>query len=191
MGAVGAVLVGGRGSRIGGHKETVEVDGRPLGQWAVSTLVRAGLHPVFAVGSPPGWCPEGALPVADLAGSRGPLWGLYAALRAAGSRPLVMAPCDMPALAPSTLARVAGWCAAGQVVSARVGGRAVPVLSGWPSGSLEHVANRCAGGSRRADAALVGRPVRWFDLPSQEAIEVDGSGDLHALPSLCGTAWRW
>ncbi|MHC1581358.1 MAG: molybdenum cofactor guanylyltransferase [Methanopyraceae archaeon] len=46
---IGAVLIGGRGRRIGGDKPWVVVEGRPLVEWATRLLRRVGCERVYAV----------------------------------------------------------------------------------------------------------------------------------------------
>jgi molybdopterin-guanine dinucleotide biosynthesis protein A len=105
--AVGVVLAGGRGSRIGGAKPTVEVDGRPLISYPIAAIEAAGLEPLVVAkqGSalPPLECPA----IEEPDEPRHPLCGVVAALRHAGGRALVVVGCDMPFVAPDLLAWLA------------------------------------------------------------------------------------
>lgn len=105
--ALGAVLAGGHGSRIGGAKATTELAGRPMIAYPLAALEAAGLESVVLAkpGSelPPLDCPvvrEPELP-------RHPLCGIVAALRAAGGRAVVVVACDMPLADPALLAHLA------------------------------------------------------------------------------------
>lgn len=105
---LGAVLAGGRGSRLGGAKATVELAGRPLISHALAALSAAGLeHCVVAK-------PESELP--PLGGAPlllepeapwHPLCGIVAALRASRAGAVVAIPCDMPFLTPPLIERLA------------------------------------------------------------------------------------
>lgn len=117
---LGAVLAGGRGSRIGGAKATVELAGRPLIAYPLAALEAAGVKAVVVAkpGSelPPLGCPiirEPELP-------HHPLCGIVAALRAARGRAVIAIACDMPLTEPALLAHLA---AAGDPLL-------VPVLDG-------------------------------------------------------------
>lgn len=117
---LGAVLAGGRGSRIGGAKATVELAGRPLIAYPLAALEAAGVEAVVVAkpGSelPPLGCPiirEPELP-------HHPLCGIVAALRAARGRAVIVIACDMPLTDPALLAHLA---AAGDPLL-------VPVLDG-------------------------------------------------------------
>lgn len=117
---LGAVLAGGRGSRIGGAKATVELAGRPLIAYPLAALEAAGVEAVVVAkpGSelPPLGCPiirEPELP-------HHPLCGIVAALRAARGRAVIAIACDMPLTDPALLAHLA---AAGDPLL-------VPVLDG-------------------------------------------------------------
>ena len=93
---VGAVLAGGRGSRIGGAKALVELAGAPLISYPLAAVEQAGLEPVVVVKRdselPPLSCPA----IREPAQPQHPLCGIVAALRYAGQRPLVVVGCDMP-----------------------------------------------------------------------------------------------
>lgn len=100
---LGVVLAGGRGSRLGGAKQAVPLEGRPLLHYPLEILRTAGLK--CAVAAKPG----AELPRcdADLVHEperpHHPLCGIVAALRAAPARDIVAVPCDMPFLTPALL----------------------------------------------------------------------------------------
>jgi molybdenum cofactor guanylyltransferase len=106
-GALGAVLAGGRGSRIGGAKATVQLAGRPLISHSLAAFEAAGIEPVVVAK------PASALPPLSCRVIREPelpwhpLCGILAALRAAEGRPVVVLACDMPLAAPALLAHLA------------------------------------------------------------------------------------
>ncbi|MFN8217395.1 MAG: NTP transferase domain-containing protein [Solirubrobacterales bacterium] len=118
--ALGAVLAGGSGSRLGGAKPTAELAGRPLISFPLAALAAAGLEAVV-VAKPdtelpdfgaPGWAGEGEETPAprlilEPREPRHPLAGIVAALRDAGTRPLVVLACDMPLASPALLAALA------------------------------------------------------------------------------------
>lgn len=55
----GIVVAGGSGSRFGGPKHSMELQGRPLWSWGRDTLVDAGVSHVVVVGPVPGGIPGG------------------------------------------------------------------------------------------------------------------------------------
>lgn len=101
-----AILAGGASSRMGEPKPTVELAGRPLIAYALSTARAAGLAPFVVVKE------ESALPELDCpvliepAEPRHPLTGIVAALEHAGT-PIVVLPCDAPLVPPDLLAALA------------------------------------------------------------------------------------
>jgi len=129
----GAVLAGGGSRRFGSPKALARVDGIPMLERALASLLRAGAHPVHVVLGPPGEPPEaplrppfiqgfplaiGDLPILgpgvslvhDTRPRAGPLAGIEAALAAVvqgdGTGVLVV-PCDLPYLPPPLLAALA------------------------------------------------------------------------------------
>ena len=101
-GPLGAVLAGGRGSRLGGRKATAEVQGRPLLDWTLDAL-RACVDEVEVIAKvatplPPCDAPVWRSEPPDFH----PRHGLVSALRGARGRPVVVVPVDMP-LVPEVL----------------------------------------------------------------------------------------
>jgi molybdopterin-guanine dinucleotide biosynthesis protein A len=140
--ALGAVLAGGRGSRLGGAKATAELAGRPLISYPLGHLAAAGLD-AFIVAKPSTELPAfAASPAADDAPEQRPtvvteperplhpLAGITAALRHAG-RPLVVLGCDFP-FAPPTLLRFLADAAEPLVVPAPRGAPQ-PLVARWSS----------------------------------------------------------
>ena len=105
--AVGAVLAGGEGRRLGGAKAMVELDGKPLIAFPITAVAEAGMEPLV-VAKPGTELP--ALPCRSLREPeqpQHPLSGLVAALREPAARPLVAVACDMPFLTPALLSHLA------------------------------------------------------------------------------------
>lgn len=95
-GALGAVLAGGGGSRMGGAKVCADLHGHPLISYGLAALAEAGLETVV-------WAkPDDRLPPLDAPvlrepeDPRHPLCGIVAALREGEGRPVVAVACDLP-----------------------------------------------------------------------------------------------
>jgi molybdopterin-guanine dinucleotide biosynthesis protein A len=100
---LGAILAGGRGSRLGGAKATAEVGGRPLLAWALDAL-REAVPDVVVIAKPGTPLPPCDAPIhRDEPTDFHPRHGIVAALRRAGDRPVVVVPCDMPLVPPALL----------------------------------------------------------------------------------------
>lgn len=59
MSAWGIVVAAGSGSRYGGPKHDVQLQGRPLWEWARTSLIEGGVDEVVVVGPVPGGVPGG------------------------------------------------------------------------------------------------------------------------------------
>lgn len=105
--AIGAVLAGGRGSRLGGAKATTELAGKPLIAYPITALAEAGMEPVVVAKRDSPLPPLPWRTVWEPEEPRHPLAGIVAALRKFPERPLVAVACDMPFLAPALLAHLA------------------------------------------------------------------------------------
>ncbi len=101
--ALGAVLFGGRSSRMGSPKQLLADAGASFAE-RVHGALAARLAPVVFLGS--GALPAALAPdarVADPPGAQGPLAGVIAALRWAPGHAVVVAACDQPRFAPEAV----------------------------------------------------------------------------------------
>jgi molybdopterin-guanine dinucleotide biosynthesis protein A len=125
--AVGAVLAGGAGSRLGGAKALYELAGRPLIAHPLAAVEAAGLEPLVVAKRETALPPLGCERLIEPDEPRHPLCGIVAALRAAAGRPIVAVACDMPLAEPRLLAALAA--AEEPLVVPVVDGVAQPLLA--------------------------------------------------------------
>jgi molybdopterin-guanine dinucleotide biosynthesis protein A len=136
--ALGVVLAGGLGTRLGGEKATVALGGRPLASYPLAALADAGLHTVICAK------PGQALPALDVpvleepAEPRHPLCGIVAGLRAGEGRPVVAVACDLPFVSARLIEALAA--AEEPLAVPRLAGRPQPLLARYEApllGELE------------------------------------------------------
>jgi len=123
---LGAVLAGGGGKRIGGHKANIGLGGRPLIDYPLAALAEAGLEAVVVAKSPL-QLPALEVPVwIESPEPSHPLSGILAAIRRS-ARPVLALGCDMPFVSAELLS----WLATlpGRLVVATAGGRLQPLLA--------------------------------------------------------------
>ncbi len=182
-GAIGAVLAGGRGSRLGGAKASVGLAGKPLIAYPIAALAGAGIEAVVVAkpgsGLPPLPCPI----VREPEEPRHPLAGVVTALRRFPGRPLVAVACDMPLLEPALLAHLAA--APGPLVLPEVDGELNPFPGRYEASLLPALEEALAAEEplretlaqlqpRRLDAEELGR----FGPPEQVLFNVNTPTDL-------------
>jgi molybdopterin-guanine dinucleotide biosynthesis protein A len=207
-GTLGAVLAGGRGSRLGGAKATAELAGRPLIAYPLAALAAAGIE-AFVVAKPS--TDLRGRPLARRAGLKTtatgapgqrstapglsevevvveperpshPLAGIVAALRHAG-HPVVVLGCDFP-FAPPALLRALAEATEPLVVPAP-GGDPQPLMARWSPELLPRLEGALAREEplRRTVAALVPRllddtELARFGDPSRAFLNVNTREDL-------------
>lgn len=186
---LGAVLAGGRGSRLGGEKATAELGGRPLISYPLEAVEEAGLEPLV-VAKRDSELPTLACQILrepDL--PRHPLCGIVAALREAAGRPLVAVGCDMPFLDPGLLA----WLGAAPepLVVPLVGSRLQPLLARYHPSLLPQLEAALERGEplQRAVEELRPRLVAEPDLarfgePRRLCLNVNDRGGLERAEAL-------
>lgn len=137
---VGAVLAGGRASRMGGDKAGVRLDGRPLLAYPVAALRAAGLVEVVVVAKADTVLPALEPPVAvwhEPELPRHPLTGIVHALRQAAGRPVFVCAADMALLDAATVRLVCDAAAPGDLaVVARADGRLQPLCALYAPAAL-------------------------------------------------------
>jgi molybdopterin-guanine dinucleotide biosynthesis protein A len=157
--AIGVVLAGGRGERIGGAKALAQLDGRPLISYPLAALDAAGLDPVVVAKRQSPLPDLNRLVLREPVLPSHPLCGVIAALRWGGGRPVVVVGCDMPFVTGPLLA----WLASldGLVVP-EVDDRLQPLLARYEpahAGALEIALSE----GRSMRDAIVGLHPRILD----------------------------
>lgn len=129
-GMAGAVLSGGRCTRMGGrNKALLPFGGRPLISNALELLRGVFGEVVIIANDHADYADLGARVLPDLIQDKGPLGGIHAALAGCGGKPVFMAACDMPYLGEDLVRALADdWLRKGRgIVVPRTGGRVEPL----------------------------------------------------------------
>jgi molybdopterin-guanine dinucleotide biosynthesis protein A len=113
----GAVLAGGKSSRMGSNKAFLDLQGKPLVLHALHALQAVFEHTfiVAPLSEPMGAFGVPVIP--DLFPHRGPLGGIHAALCNAKTEQVFFVPCDAPSLRPSDISSIARFAGGGSAVA--------------------------------------------------------------------------
>ena len=192
---LGAVLAGGRGSRIGGAKALVELAGRPLISYPLAVIEAAGLEPLVVAKPDSPLPPLGCPTIREPAGPLHPACGILAALRHAAGRPLIALGCDMPFVEPALLA----WLASAREPLAvpSVEGRLQPFPGRYECSLVSTLEEAVAEGRalRGALASMRPRLVREPELarygdPLRLCFNVNTAADLQRAEQMLELAGR-
>jgi molybdopterin-guanine dinucleotide biosynthesis protein A len=191
-GGLGAVLAGGRGSRLGGTKPAVELAGRPLISYPLAALGAAGIEAFVVAKADTDLPPLGVAIVSEPPEPTHPLVGILAALRHAG-RPLIVLGCDFP-FAPPALLRALAEAPEPLVVPAP-GGDPQPLIARWSPELLPRLEDALADEEplRRTVAALAPRllddtELARFGDPARAFFNVNTPADLREAERAVGSA---
>ncbi len=168
--AVGVILAGGPGRRIGGNKASVALLGEPLLHHSLRAI-RQVLHDVAIIVKPQTLLPrlEGAMVWVEPEEPAHPLLGVGEALALAGGRPILVCPLDLPFVTPRLLGALAGADSEGRpAVLATCRGRLRPLLGRY----LPAAAPRLA---EAVERGLALEPA--VDLLEPRLLEVDGEDE--------------
>ena len=184
-GLSGALLTGGRSSRLGTDKASFD----PFGEGSMlnigtCALLAAGCTEVASVGGALREDqPEGVVHLHDLHPDQGPLGGIITALQWASNDLVVVLACDMPFVDGAVVAALADkavGAAQAAVVVARVGGRAQPLTAVWRrSVALPALETGFAEGVR-APRLILPRLVCQFvdDVDPERILDIDSPDDV-------------
>ncbi len=155
MNVAGAVLCGGRSTRMGRDKATMPVGGEAMAARVAAVLRDAGCDPVVAIGGDANaLIALGLDVVGDLHPGEGPLGGIITALDAfAGACAVVVVGCDMPWLSIATVAAVLAGLGEHEVAAAH-GDRREPLCAAWRPSALSRLRLRFDEGVRAVHRVL-------------------------------------
>lgn len=147
----GAVIAGGRSSRLGRDKALLQIDGETLlaravrlvGQVCAETIVvgpreRAGVVPATRV-------------VPDEQPGIGPLGGIASALRATGRQHVLVVATDLPLLSVPLLRHMVALATEADVVIPRVAGRTQQLHAVYSARCLPYIDRQIASGDYKID----------------------------------------
>ncbi|MGI9608084.1 MAG: molybdenum cofactor guanylyltransferase [Acidimicrobiales bacterium] len=186
----GAVLAGGRSSRMGTDKAFLPLDDgvlldRPLA--ALSGAERRLLVGVdadrFAMLDRAGWTA-----IADDEPGEGPLGGVLTAMRAADHDICVMLACDLPHITSTAVEHLVASLGSADVAVPIVGGRAQWVAAAWHRRSLPRLVAAWEAGERSIRRAVgPRRVVHVLHADARAFVDVDTPGDLLTIEPGSGT----
>lgn len=142
-GCLGAILAGGRSTRMQRDKAVLPVAGVPMVE-RVAAALRQVAHELIVVGR------HGTLAgipcVPDRAGApRGPLAGLATALEVAGDRHVLLLAVDQPLVRPATLRQLADRVRPGRAVVPLAGGTRQVTCAAYPAEWAAEAAGETSG----------------------------------------------
>lgn len=143
----GALLAGGRATRMGGApKGLLRVGGQPIAARSVALFLQLFGKAMIVANDRAPYAALGAPVIADLLPGRGAPGGLHAALTAADTQWVFAAGCDMPFLDERAIAFLAARRPGVEAVLVRAGGRLEPLHAFWSRACLPALARLLAGG---------------------------------------------
>jgi molybdenum cofactor guanylyltransferase len=187
--SLGAVLAGGRGSRLGGDKAKVELGDRPLVNYPLEALEAAGIEAVVCAKPGQELPPLEAPVIPEPEQTRHPLCGIVAALRAGEGRPVIALACDLPFVAPGLIEALAA--APEPCVVPRLDGRPQPLLARYEpallpdlEAALEREAPLVATVEALRPRYLDGEELAPFGDPRRLLFNVNDPDDLREAEAL-------
>lgn len=179
---VGAVLCGGRSSRMGTDKALIPVDGTPMALRVADALRSGGCTTVAAVGGDrPSLEALGLAVIDDPRQGSGPVAGVLASLEAwPQADAVVVVACDLPFLGGATVRRLVDALARDQASLAAVAvtDRLQPLCVAWRPAASPWLVDALHGGELRLHAVLGGLSTIEVSVNPQDVTNVNEPADL-------------
>jgi molybdenum cofactor guanylyltransferase len=176
---LGAVLCGGRSSRMGTDKASLVVGGVAMARRVADALAAGGCSPVIAVGGSPSLAASlGLAHLPDAFPGHGPLGGIITA--ATQETPVVVAACDLPGLTPTTVSALIAALDRHHAAVARTA-RPEPLCAAWSRFAIDQLDVRFGQGERAVYRCLDGLDVGWVAVADDELRNVNTPDDLESL----------
>jgi len=135
----GAILAGGKSSRMGSDKAFLAYSGRPLIETVIDS-VSALTHDMMIVTNTPAPYKKYGIKIhGDIIKDRGPLGGIYTALIESNTRYILAVGCDMPFLNRDLLRYMLGSIAAHEAVVPERDGRPEPLCAVYSKMCVEPI----------------------------------------------------
>jgi molybdopterin-guanine dinucleotide biosynthesis protein A len=165
MRALGVLLAGGRGARLGGDapKALVVCGGRTLLERARVALREVCDEVVVVAPATMSLPVPDRERVADPPGAAGPLAAMVSGLGARAHDEAVVLAVDLPLVGAATLASLRGRIAGARAVVPRPGGVAQPLAAWYAGDALATLATALAAGERSVTAAVSRLEVEWVE----------------------------
>ncbi len=182
MNVAGAVLCGGRSSRMGSDKALLKIDGVPMVVRVATALTQAGCRPVTAIGGDRAHLESLGVSVIDDAWpGEGPVGGVFTALSTAGTADaVVVVACDMPYLSAATVRSMIDALAASPGAEAAVAAseRSQPLCAVWRRSACSSLLDALERGERRLHAVLSELVTVSVEVNLQDLTNVNTPDDL-------------
>jgi molybdopterin-guanine dinucleotide biosynthesis protein A len=172
----GAILAGGRSSRLGTNKALVTLGGRPIIRRVLSALTTALPEVMIIAADPVAYADLGVPVLPDRVAGAGPLGGLYTALIESRLPHVFCIACDMPFAHPAVIAALAARAAEADVVVPESADGLEPLHAVYAQGCLPALAALLASGERRVAALFELERVRVCRVPAAALLALDPSG---------------
>jgi molybdopterin-guanine dinucleotide biosynthesis protein A len=188
---LGAILAGGRSTRLERPKATAPLGGRPLLEYPLRALESAGLETVLVAKRDTPLPPDAAPLWEEPDEPVHPLLGIVTALEQADGRAVLACACDLPFLSPGLVARIAEDPA--HLVVPRTGERLHPLLARYTHGLLPAL-REALGSEAPLHETVVGlgpvildeHDLRPFGDPRRLLFNVNTPDDLERAEAMLG-----
>jgi molybdopterin-guanine dinucleotide biosynthesis protein A len=168
----GVILAGGKGVRLGKNKALIKINGRYLIEWIIEPYREIFNEIIISTNAPSVYEFTGIKTVKDIIPNKGPLVGIFSALRESLNNRIFVSACDMPFIKPALINYMERKSKGYDVVVPSIGeGMLEPLHALYKKSCLPAIEQAIK--SNRARIVSFYSDVRVFEIGREEIIRLD------------------
>ncbi|MGA1841126.1 MAG: molybdenum cofactor guanylyltransferase MobA [bacterium] len=168
----GVILAGGRGARFGENKALIEINGRYLIEWIIESYKEIFNEIIISTNVPSVYKFTGIKTVKDIIPHKGPLVGIFSALKESLNNRIFVSACDMPFIKPALIKYMATKSKEYDVVVPSLGeGMFEPLHALYKKSCLPAIERAIK--SNQARIVSFYSEVRVFEMGREELMRLD------------------
>jgi molybdopterin-guanine dinucleotide biosynthesis protein A len=160
------IMAGGRSSRMGTDKGLVHFKGKEMVRWPIEILEQFFKN-VFIVANNPGYAKFGLPIYEDLLKDKGPLAGIYTALKLSATPWNFIVACDMPFVNSFVIQRLVDSCNSHDAVVPYYNDRPEPMCACYNKTCIPYIEKQLAAGNNKLQDFLQEIRVHAIDFTSE------------------------
>ncbi|MFN5416698.1 MAG: molybdenum cofactor guanylyltransferase [Flavobacteriia bacterium] len=165
MSVTGIILAGGKSSRMGEDKSLVNLIGKPMIDYSIHTLQRAGISKIIINTNTPDAFLKYGFPICtDLIESKGPLAGIYSSLLMSETDENVIIPCDSPFITSGLLNKLIINNVNNQISFVKFKNKYYPLIGCFKKSSLSQIKNMLDENNLKARDLIMHQGTSILDL---------------------------
>lgn len=165
MNITAIILAGGKSSRMGEEKSLVNLAGKPMIEYLIHTIKRAGIQHIIINTNHPEFFEKYNLPICkDLITNKGPIAGIYSSLVMSNTAENIIIPCDSPFISVSLLKKLITNNLDHEISFVKFKNNYYPLIGAFKKSTLTYLKNMIDNNNLKARDLILYKGTSILDL---------------------------